>query len=496
MRDSLHSPLTLQTWNIQDLLNCQTDSAGNLINQSDLFKPLKSPQTDVALEFRPLSIKETAHLRAAYYWLNCYTPDPAEPPSERIKGFLESAYCLEQLQAWDLLSEILFCIPDTSSSKPLHEQLEVWGLLQERIQLFQPLIGKISRELDFLCLNGLGESFSYLCQYANAIASYQQNLKLSQSTGNIWGQLMTLEGLGFCHLYRGHYEQGKQYFEDALLLIPSIPSSYAPSQDIARTHSRSLAGLSYVMYFLRQFSQGIHYGQQSLDLAQSSQNIQSQWMALGAMAICYSQLGKQTQASRCNEQRLALKHHEISAHDQLIALIDLGATYCYQRKFTEAIQCLEEVISQSKVLGSVRGQCQASMLLGFIYCWQNKAELSIERSQQSLKLAEQFDYTHFQSQSYSQLSYVYSGLGDCKQAITLAHQALKSSKHIAFRPVFYKACGLMVLGLAQVQNRQYLLGLCSILASFVQLPPWSATDSQLILAFLLKRISKWLSISR
>lgn len=496
MSDSLHSPLTLQTWNIQDLLNCQTDSAGNLINKSDLCKPLKSSQTDVALDFRPLSIKETAHLRAAYYWLNCYTPDPAEPPSERIKGFLESAHCLEQLQAWDLLSEILFCIPDTSSSKALHEQLEVWGLLQERIQLFQPLIGKISRELDFLCLNGLGESFSYLCQYADAIAAYQQNLKLSQSTGNIWGQLTTLEGLGFCHLYRGHYEQGKQYFEDALLLIPSVPPSHDQSQDIARTHSHSLAGLSYIMYFLRQFSQGIHYGQQSLDLAQSSQNIQSQWMALGAMAICFSQLGKHTQASRCTEQRLALKHHEISAHDQLIALIDLGATYCYQRKFTEAIECLEKVISQSKVLGNIRGQCQASMLLGFIYCWQNKAELSIERSQHSLKLAEQFDYTHFQSQSYSQLSYVYSGLGDGKQAITLAHQALKSSEHISFRPVFYKACGLMVLGLAQIQNRQYLLGLYAISASFVKLPPWSAADSQLILALLLKRISKWLSINR
>lgn len=495
MSERLQSSLTLQTWNIQDLSNCQTDSNGKLSCKADLLKQLKSSRTSTALNSRPLSLKKIAHLRAAYYWLNGYTPDPTKPPSEQIKGLLESAHFLEQLQAWDLLSEILFYIPDTSSSKPLYELLEVWGLLQERIKLFQPLIGKISPELDFLCLNGLGESYSYLCQYTDAIESYQQNLQLSQSISNIWGQLTTLEGLGFCHLYRGHYEQGKQYFEEALLLIKNIQLSHHQEKDIARTHSRSLAGLSYIMYFLRQFSQGIDYGQKSLHLAQNSQNIQSQWMALGAMAICYSQQGKHTLASRCIKQRLTLKHYEISAHDQLISLIDLGATYCYQLKFTEAIQSLEEVISRSIVLGSIRGQCQASMMLGFIYCWQNKVELSIERSQQSLKLAEQFDYAHFQSQSYSQLSYVYSGLGDCKRAINLAHKALKASEHISSRPVFYKACGLMVLGLAQVQDRQFFSGIRSILASLIQLPPWSATDSQIIWAFLLKRISKWCKIT-
>ncbi|WP_299487616.1 tetratricopeptide repeat protein [Acaryochloris sp. IP29b_bin.137] len=490
----LQPDLTLQTWDIQDLSSCQADSTGKLIRKSDSSKQLTSAQTSTALDLRSLSLKETAHLRAAYYWLNCYTPHSTESPSERIKGFLEAAHFLEQLQAWDLLSEIIVCTPDASSAITLHKQLEVWGLLRERIQLFQPLIGKISPELDFLCLNGLGESFSYLCQYADAIASYKQNLKLSKDTGNIWGQLTTLEGLGFCHLYWGRYEEGKEYFEKAIWLIEKVQPSSNQSRDIALTYSRSLAGLGYIMYFLRQFSKGIHYGQKSLQLAQSRHDIHSQWMALGALAICYSQQGKHTKASRCIQQRLTLKHHGISAHDQLTALIDLGATYCYQLKFTEAIKCLEEVIAKSKVLGSVRGRCQASMLLGFIYCWQNKAKLSLEKSQHSLQLAQQFDYSHFESQSYSQLSYVYSGLGKCEQAITLAYQALETSEHISSQPVFYNACGLMALGLAQIQNRQILSGIRSILESLLLLPPCSATDGQIILALLLKRISQWFKI--
>lgn len=491
MSKLVKSSLSLQAWTTQDLLNCKVTAEGKLVRYGERLSGRHSEEKP-GLALRSLTSKETAHLRAAYYWLNGYRPNLSDSPTEQIKGFLEAAQDLQQLQAWELVSEILLCTPHSSISQPLHIQLGTWGLLREQIALYEPLIGKVNPALDSICLNGLGKAHTYLSNYPEAVESYQSNLQLTESNKSNLGRLETLEGLGFCYLYWGKYKPAQRYYLEHLSLSNKIQLSDDFSRAIQGRQARVLAGLGYIMYFLRQFRKGVRYSRQSLKLAGTIQDVQSQWMALGAMAICYSQRGKHRQASDCLKKRLALSSYDISAHDRLTGLIDLGATYCYQLKFKAAIDCLQEVITEAKKLGNVRGQCQALMLLGFIYCWQDKEQLSIEKSEQCLNLSKRFDFEQFESQSCSQLSYVYSSIGEVDEGIIYANQALQAAHRVKSKDSLYKACGLMVLGLAKIEQGEFWSGIQSIAASFIKLPPWAAVDSRIIFALFVKRVMNWL----
>ena len=489
MSASHSSSLSLRSCSVQDLLNCKATTDGKLSPSPHCLPTEAHEGSD--LQLRSLTAKENVYLRAAYYWINQYQPPPSASPLIQVKGLLEAAYSLEKIRAWELISEILFFIPIAENQTPLHEQLGIWGLVHEQISLYRSLLKKVNAELDALCLNGLGNAYIYLSQYPKAVEYFGENLELAYANHNPLAQIKSLEGLGFCYLYWGKYDSAEQSFQQQLSLVNSLSQSTSWSQNLDREKSRAMAGLGYCMYFLRRFRKGVRYTQQSLVFSKNSQDHQSQWMALGAMAICYSQLGKHRQASECVKQRLNINHQSISRHDQLTALIDLAATYCYQLDFVSAIDRLEQVIAQAQALGNTRAQCQASMLLGYIYCWQGHYQSSIKRSQNSLKLAQEFGYKQFESQSYSQLSYVYSALGQLDKAIAYADQALETAQQVKSQNVLYQACGLMVLGLAKVQQGGLRAGMYAILASLVKLPLWAGTDSRIILAFLIKRIMLW-----
>lgn len=494
MSNLVKSSLSLQAWTTQDLLNCKVTAEGGLVRGGERL-PGRHSEEKSGLGLRSLTVKETAHLRAAYYWLNHYQPNSSESPSEQIQGLLEAAHDFRELQAWKSMSEILLCKPNPSSLKPLHEQLDDWGLLHEQVSLYQPLVGKVSPALDSLCLHGLGRTYKYLGQYLQAIEFYKGSLQIAQSSNNYSAQAKTLEGLGFCYLDWGKHKIAERYFLKQLSLSKKAQLSDSVAWKPQEGQARALAGLGNAMFFLRQFQKGIRYSQRSLELSQKMLDVRSQWMALGAMAICYSQQGKYQKALACLEKRLALSRDGINPHNQLTGLIDLGATYCYQFNFDAAIAYLEEAVTKAERLSDTRNQCQALKMLGFVYGWQNKHLLSIERSQQSLRLAEQFRFEQFESQSCSQLSYVYSSLGETDKAIFYAKQALQASERVKPENALYKACGLMALGLAKVESGEIGSGAQSIATSFITLPPWTAADSKIIFAAFLRRVLQWLKLA-
>lgn len=483
--------VSLQTWTEQELLSCSLSTNGSLVRAQYLGLSPKEAESS-SVQVKKLTPREKAHLRAAYYWLNQYQPKNTESPLEQVKGLLESAYYLQEIGAWELVSEILNVAPSQTHLQPFHQQLGTWGYFREQINVYQPLVGKVNSSLDHLCLNGLGNAHTYLSQYSLAVSYHQQNLNLAVSDDNCLAQLTALSGLGECYMLWGKYDLAEKCLLKHLALIPLVERHSFLCEKVDRAKSRALSLLSYVMYFLRRYRQGVQYGQQSLKLARSTEDFQSEWMALGAMALSYSQLGKHQKAMTCLKERFQKRHQNPDRHQKLIALIDLGATYCYQLDFEAAITCLEEVIDCAKEIGNVRGQCQASMLLGFIYCWQDRGQLSLSRSEQCLILAQQSKYFHFESQAYSQISYVYSSLGKNNKAVIYAKKALNAARKIEFDNTLYKACGLMALGLSKIQQKNFFTGFKTIIASFTTLPPWAASDSKLILALFVKRLTKWM----
>lgn len=478
--------LTLTHGSEQDILNCKVSYDGKFLTENS-FEPQHSSSPLALAPPKSLSYKQKSALRAAYYWINTYLTESSYSPSVKIQSVLEAIYSLEQIQAWELIQEILVFQLNPEGKYPLHQQFRKWGFAKEQLALYQVLLGKINSAFDLLCLNGLGFAQAQLGDYPNATYYFSQCLSLGHQQENDMAINQALYGLGYCHMYWGKHHQAIAYFKQQLNKLKIIQKKEEISFELVREQGRALAGIGYCMYFTRRYQQGIEYNQRSLEISQRYQDIETQWIAWGSLALIYSQLGSSKQAVACFQERLKLDHEQIDEYHQILAQIDLGASYCYQRQFSNAIQSLESALKQSKHRNFIRGECQAFRLLGFIYSWQGKSEQAIETLEKGLLIAQQFHYLHYQSQIYALLSYVYSGSNRLKQSIHYAHKSIHIAHRIHSNNSLYKAGGIVALGIAQLQSGKFWSGFLLILKSVIILPPWKHEDSKILLALIYKR---------
>ncbi len=553
--------LQLQSLTEVALLNCGIAPAGQWV------QPHQSPS------IRQPTFQEKANLRASFYWLNLYRPQPESSPQKDVQGYLEAVQHLIQIEAWDLVQQILSLsvsnaytqsppelgsrrpgrVPrleesgadlgglmdsqsppelgdlgglidsettsvalstssvsittteteqeiDTanpSSNQTFQQQLGIWGFYREQIELYQTLLGKISPEVDCLYLEDLGHAYTCICDYETAISCYQRLLNLATQHHNQLAEAKALGGLGRCHTFWGQYQVALKYCHRQLKLLDSIHSSSLentrPSAEniqecIQTERGRTLAALGYLAYFRKQPREAIRYFQESLAIAQRLQDTQSEWYALGGLAIAYSQLGKHSQAIAALETQSRQPH--LNSYQANASLLNLATAYLYQFNFPAVIECQQQLIDRSRKSGDIRSQCYALIYISFIYFVQNKDPQAIEPLQQSLVIAQQFRYRQIESQALAIFACIYSRQQERQKAMDYAQQALaiaQSQEDIVPR---YAAFAHVALGFAHFAQGNICLGLRAFVANFTILPPWSSKDGKLMLVVILKRLFK------
>ena len=275
--------LQLQSLTETEILNCSITPTGQWV------------QPHPATSTREPTFQEKAHLRAAYYWLNIYRPHPQSTPQEQVRGYLDAAHHLVQIEAWDLIQQILFLpmqsektqsppilgdlggLKDsetqsislntsspssapiktthnlsqplaTQSTQPFHQKLGLWGFHREQIELYQILLDKISPEVDSLCLDDLGHAYTNLCDYENAIACYQRLLNLAAQIHNQRAEAKALGGLARCYTSWGQYQTALNYCQQQLKRLDALQSSASKnSQDVSLGHiARNDDGINFM----------------------------------------------------------------------------------------------------------------------------------------------------------------------------------------------------------------------------------------------------------
>jgi tetratricopeptide (TPR) repeat protein len=526
--------LQLQSLTEAALVNCGITPAGQWV------QPHQTPS------IRPPTFQEKANLRASFYWLNLYRPQPESSPQKNVQGYLEAVQHLIQIEAWDLAPQVLFLpIQNTRTQSPpilgdlggsmeseatsvilnpssvsrtvanteqkdtthspsnqtakqttqtFQQQLGALGFYREQIEIYQTLLGKTSPEVDCFYLEDLGHAYTCICDYETAISCYRRLLNLAAQLLSPILEAKALGGLGRCYTFWGQYQVARQYCHRQLKLLDSIHSSSLentrPSAEniqecIQTERGRTLAALGYLAYFRKQPREAIHYFQESLTIAQFLPDTQTEWYALGGLAIAYSQLGKHSQAIAALETQSRQPY--LNAHQANASLLNLATAYLYRFNFPAVIECQQKLMARSRKSGDIRSQCYALIYIAFIYFVQNKDPQAVEPLQQSLVIAQQFRYRQLESQALAILACIYSRQQECQKALDYAQQALaiaQSQKDIIPR---YAAFAHAALGFAHFAQGQLLSGLRAFIASFTILPPWSSKDGKLMLIIILKR---------
>ena len=227
-----------------DIFRCQVSDHDNSL----VLVPLTVSLDENKYQLRPLKYREKALLRSAYFWIHAAVFKTAPQP-ELIYELLEAIHALEQLQAWDLMTEITLHPLPQYHNRPFHEQLRQLGLLKEQIHLYQLLLGKVNVDLDMLCMNGVGVAKTQLGQYETAIDVFLQCLELAEHHRQPVFTLRALHGLAYSYMYWGQYSKAINYLNRLLLEINVQSASQTPVE-LELEKGKALAGLGYCMYCL------------------------------------------------------------------------------------------------------------------------------------------------------------------------------------------------------------------------------------------------------
>jgi tetratricopeptide (TPR) repeat protein len=149
-----------------------------------------------------------AHYRAIVSWLTKEIKlDSKVTNLEKIQPLVEAFYHLCELEDWERTSKILTISLESPTNEEFHNQLEIWGYYQEQIDLYNRVLDKVSPEWNAICLDGLGNAYSFLGDYTHAIDFHQKALILSQEVQDSEGEGIALGNLGNAYDALGEYEK-------------------------------------------------------------------------------------------------------------------------------------------------------------------------------------------------------------------------------------------------------------------------------------------------
>ncbi|HEY9709535.1 MAG TPA: tetratricopeptide repeat protein, partial [Oculatellaceae cyanobacterium] len=203
------------------------DSAGQLIlvQTAHSTDSIAAPQTIEQLStqsIRKLTVQEQAHLKAAFYWLNVYQPEPDASNLEQVQGCLEAFHHLCEISAWQEASSLLFTPTKSGNTQALHKQLKIWGYHLELIELYSRLIGKLNLDLDCVCLQGLGMAYRYFGQDEKARLYHEQQLEIASRIGNRLAEAQAFSGLGSTYFALEQRQTSFKCFEQQLAIAREI----------------------------------------------------------------------------------------------------------------------------------------------------------------------------------------------------------------------------------------------------------------------------------
>ncbi len=478
-------PLELRSLHVQDLFNVCYDSAGQLmLVQSDKIADLlETPQTGSHLStqsIRKLTVREQAHLKAAFYWLNVYKPEPNASNLEQVRGYLEAFHHLCEISAWESAKQLLFTSTKTGNAKELYEQLRSWGYYSELIELYSRLVGKLNLETDCFCLRGLGGAYSHFGQVLKAMNYHNRELEIAREIGNKLAEAQALGELGGVYSSLGQHKTALSYLQQKLAVAREIRAT--------KEEGLALGGLGSLHIFKGNYRRGIKYSQQALVIAREIGDREMEGLVLMWLGGTHISRRRYKQAIAYLQQQLSISTQTGNRCQHYSALYYLGCSYFLLGQAQAAIECLNQALVFARETASRTTEAAILSAMAGVYCTCLKQyEDAIECLEQVLRIYREMGNRAKEANATSDLSYCYGCLRQHAKAIEYSQQALAIACETGDREA--KASALASLASVYRHQKQYVRALWLVAQSLMLLPPWASPNGEIVFRETVKEIT-------
>jgi tetratricopeptide (TPR) repeat protein len=463
-----NKPLNLQSLLFSDILNIYYDSTGQLIlvQKKDLAKvePHKNN--------KKLSIKQQSHLKAAFYWLNIYKPEPNASNLEKVRGYLEAFQHFCEISAWQEASQLLFISTHASKCQKLYTQLKSWGCYLEQIELYTQILGKINPEIDCFCLTNLGLAYRCLGKIHKAIDLYKQKLEIANKTNNKVAKSQALGELGIAYFAQEQYQQAIKLFKQQLSLAREINAK--------KEEGYALAFLGANALYRGSYQRGIKYCEEALNIAHALSDLEMEGEILGYLGGTHMWRRRYKQSITYLQQQLEISIQIDNQCQKFSALYYLGTSYFLIGEVQLALECLNKSIDFAHETAFLLSEAVAVSALGGVYSnYLKQYKKAIQCFEKVLKISCDLDNKKLQASTLSSLAYCYGCIQQHHLAVEYVNQSLAIAAVINSKEE--KAMALAALANTYWQQQQYIKALGLILKSLLLVLPWANPNSELIL---------------
>ena len=325
---------------------------------------------------------------------------------------------------------------ETEVKKTLADVLFQQGIQQSQVNQFKEALAsweqslKLYRELGDRqgqadSLESLGFAYLILGEYQQAIHFHQQSLALKREIGDRQGQADSLGGLGIAYGALGDYQRALDLYQQQLTIAREVGDR--------QREALSLNNLGNTYDALGDYQQAIHFHQQSLVLKREIGDRQGQADSLDRLGLAYTNLGEYQQAIHFHQQSLALKREIGDRQGQADSLNNLGAVYFSLGDYQRAIKFYRQSLTIDRETDNRGGEANSLSNLGHAYLLLGDYQQALEFLDQSLAIFREIGDRSGEAVSLNHLGHAYSSLGDYQRAIDFHQQSLAIAKEISDR---------------------------------------------------------------
>jgi CHAT domain-containing protein/tetratricopeptide (TPR) repeat protein len=271
-------------------------------------------------------------------------------------------------------------------------------------------------------LGNLGLVYDALGQYDRALEYLRQALAMHRELKDSRGEAQDLNNQGVVYRHLNQYEQALEHHRQALNLFREIKDR--------RGEGSATGHLGLISWFMGQYDRSLEYNQAALAIHRETKDRRGEGQVLGNLGVEYYRLGQYDQAIEYHRQALAIHRELKDPRFQGNELINLGEVYRDLGQYKEALECFRQALGLHRQTKSRRGEGQALTALGLASYDSGQYKQALKYHQQALIIHRETKNRLDEAGDLTSLGLVYDNLGQPEQALKTLQEAVKLCREV------------------------------------------------------------------
>jgi tetratricopeptide (TPR) repeat protein len=318
--------------------------------------------------------------------------------------------------------------------------------------------GRRMKEGRYLC--DLGTAYS-LNQPQQAIAQYEQAIKIAVESTDLIGRGNALGGLGNAYASLGHNDLAIECYKECLLLLSELSDQrgaartlthlgniyagrgesrissefYKQALEIARLigdrrgEATALCNLGDEKINFEENVAALDLYQKALVLMNDSDDLRGQATALNGLGNAYSGLNDHEKALECYRKALQISREVGDSRGEGMSLGSMGNEFANMGQFDEAVNHHQQALSISRESGDRRGEIQDLVNLGNVHYLSNSAQKALAFHFEALEMSREIDACLDEARALWNIAQTFDKSNDTESAMAYADAAFEIFDH-------------------------------------------------------------------